>query len=128
MYDTSLHLINKDLGMQKEKFSVMQQERQHYLSHLKVQNIFFLHQKLRNDVSVGHTTDAQCKLSSDSPQKKYLNSGKIHLLNQLVINLCLEGKLDIISLKYVKLVYFNHRKTILPKNDFDQHKCSSGGA
>lgn len=59
VYDTSLHLINKDLRMQKEKFSVMQHERQHHLSHLKVWNIFLPPQKLRNDVSVGHTTDAQ---------------------------------------------------------------------
>lgn len=59
VYDTSLHLINKDLRMQKEKFSVMQHERQHHLSHLKVWNIFLPPQKLRNDVSIGHTTDAQ---------------------------------------------------------------------
>lgn len=65
VYDTSLHLINKDLGMQKEKFSVVQQEWQHHLSHLKVWNIFLPPQKPRNDISVGHTTDAQWKFSFD---------------------------------------------------------------
>lgn len=84
MYDTSLHLINKDLGMQKEKFSVMQQERQHYLSRLKVWNIFLLHQKLRNDVSVVHTTDAQCELSSDSPQKSVWIQAEIQKSFQLI--------------------------------------------
>lgn len=84
MYDTSLHLINKDLGMQKEKFSVMQQEQQHHLSHSKVRKIFLLHQKLRNDVSVGHTTDAQCELSSVHHGKKGLNSVKIHKSFKLI--------------------------------------------
>lgn len=72
VYDTSLHLINMDLGMQKEKFSVMQHERQHHLSHLKVWNIFLPPPKLRNDVSVGQTADAQQEFSIDSPQNLFI--------------------------------------------------------